>query len=386
MERSMEKDSNEKQTKTEIEPAGSDKPAVKAPVKKERPPKKKADPAKGSQNLFLKSVIVLQFLLLITAVAGVWYWHQNVYSEQLSTLQVAADANKKAIVANESTLSSLETLQSTTSSDLTNGLAGLNGMLEQQSKETQAVKENLLVLRDKMGSNDAGWKMAEVEYLVSLANQRVNLAKDKHTALAALKAADQNLLKLADPRLTSIRESIAREIQSLTGVAEIDVTGIVLELSAMEELLDDLPLLENIAPVPMDTTADQTEATSAEDRDWRLLMQAAWQDMKELIVIRHHDRPIEPLLPPEQRHNLIENMKLRLNAAKIAVLRGDSRSFNEQLKIFKTYLGTFFDPEHESTKGIISGLGKYEGFNLAPEFPDISTSLLAIRQFRQENR
>lgn len=371
----MESSSSDEQTPPES--SAAEKPPVPADTSKDK------KQGKRSGQGLLTGLLLLNLFIILGLAAAAGFWYLKFYSIDISKLRDGLSVAGAKTTDNAASIQSLRTDQRNATTDLQQRLSDLSASMLTQAQEIQAAKEGLLTLRDKLGSNDASWKLAEVEYLLAIANHRVQLAADKNTALAALEAADERLLRLADPRLTEVRASLAAEIQALSAVEEVDITGIVLALTAIEARLDELPLLSDIVPVQGLEDSSATETVSDSEKNWLKLLDTLWQDVKELVVVRKHDRPVEPLLPPDQRHYLIENMKLRLNVAKVAALRGDERSFHQQLKSFQDYLQAFFDPDHASTQSIAATIMKYQELKLVTKFPDISSSLLAIRHLRQ---
>ena len=75
------------------------------------------------------------------------------------------------------------------------------------------------------------WQMAEVEYLLRLASQRLLIAKDDRTALNLLASADTIIVSLADPSWFDLRTAIAADRLAIASVDNIDVDGLFLRLS-----------------------------------------------------------------------------------------------------------------------------------------------------------
>ncbi len=254
------------------------------------------------------------------------------------------------------------------------------GQIATLTEENRLLQEHLVTLQDKMGSSDTMWKLAEVEYLLQTANHRLQLERDVGTARAALQGADERLQRMSDPRFTELRSILARDIQALSGVPSVDTTGIVMALSAIEDAVADLPLVthsqfEFAAP---DTDAPEVKA----DEPWLSTFRTAWHDIKQLVVVRRRDKPVEPLMPPDQQALLLDNMRLQLAAARMAVLKADSASFHLQISKVIAWLNAYFDKEHTAVDAMIKSLDDYRELELRPALPDISASLLALRQWK----
>src|SRR5690606_27295410 len=70
------------------------------------------------------------------------------------------------------------------------------------------------------------WALAEIKYLLNLANQRALLANDTQGAKLALSLADQQIREIGDYRMQPLRELIAEEQLALNAAGETDIAGI----------------------------------------------------------------------------------------------------------------------------------------------------------------
>ena len=86
------------------------------------------------------------------------------------------------------------------------------------------------------------WQLAEVEYLLRLANHRVRLERDADGATDLLTAADETLARLDDFAFHEVRALLAEETASLRAFEGADVAGVFLRLEAAKGLIDQLPL------------------------------------------------------------------------------------------------------------------------------------------------
>lgn len=227
------------------------------------------------------------------------------------------------------------------------------------------------------------WLLTEAEYLLKLANHRLLLERDVDTAIVALQSADERLREVADPALLKIRKQIAADINALRNVAQPDLAGISFTLSSLAEDVPNLPLA-----TPDPKTRQQQTDTAESDRvdSWRDLPAAMWRDIKSLVVIRHHDEPIQPLLAPEQRFFLTQNLQLQLEQARLALLNGQTRVYRERLQQARQWIEDYFDGEDTATRQSLEQLAALARQEIHPELPDISGTHQALERFRQQRR
>lgn len=219
------------------------------------------------------------------------------------------------------------------------------------------------------------WTLREAEYLLQIASQRLQLERDVGSAIVALVAADERLHELADPALLSVRRQLAIELVALRGVAQVDREGLALQLISYAQRIDQLPLLNAISKSPGATNAGTAPAT----RDWRTALDNAWQALQRLVVIRRDNRPLQPLLAPEQEYFLRQNLRLQLEAAQLALLRDDAASFKANLQTAEQWLQRYFDKSDKSVSAAIDALHAMEQQNIRPALPDINESLRLLR-------
>ncbi len=255
----------------------------------------------------------------------------------------------------------------------------IDSRLEKLAEEQQSVADRVSVLAALVGRSEQGWGLAEVEYLLRIANQRLQLQRDLKTAQLALQAADARLLELADPQFLNVREQLARELESLRAVAPVDVAGISAKLSALMETIDEL-VVRGSKYQPAEKTETVSSGTAATVQDWRELPALLWSSLSSLFRIREHDKPVSPMLPPEREYFLRGNLRLQLSAARLALLRDDSVQYRATLTTTADWLEAYFPAEDARVKEFLQQLGQLSAIDVAPELPDISASLHLLRQ------
>ena len=258
---------------------------------------------------------------------------------------------------------------------------------EEQINEIHSFQENLrtnltnLIRNKKHLRND--WLMAEAEYLVQLANHRLLLEKDVATAAVALKSADARLAEVADPALLSVRKILANDLQTLNNVPTIDLAGLSVTLSALSNNIPNLPLR---TPDPKTHKINQAEKTpaSTEVKSVKDLPAAIWRDIRSLIVIRHHEKPLQPLLAPNQHFFLVQNLALLLEQSRFALLNGHNEIYQERLATTEKWIKLYFDTEHNVTRNMLASIDELQKFDIDPSLPDISSTFSAIKKYRTQ--
>jgi uncharacterized protein HemX len=256
-------------------------------------------------------------------------------------------------------------------------------------KETQdAIKASLEKLNSDLRRNRMEWSLTETEQLMIIANNRLQLARDTHSALAALHAADQQLQQLAMPKFLPVRRQLAREISLLESQDKLDVSGVTLRLVTLAETVDNLPLALDIRMREIGKTATPAREGDAQvasaDGNWRHTARSLWQDILSLVRVRDDVASQRPLLPPDQQYFLRENLRLMLYGAQQALLQGSVPTYQQNLKTAQRLLKDYFDVESQVVTAMQAELDRLQTMKLLTEMPDITGSLAALRRLSEQ--
>ena len=199
--------------------------------------------------------------------------------------------------------------------------------------------------------------------------------------------ADQQLKTLADPFWYPLRQQISNEITALRAVPEIDRAGITTTLISLSDKVASLPIvhMERDSPIK-DTLAKQEKATQqtgwqarVEDFAW-----AVWQELKGLVRVRQTDEQLKPLLAPVSQQFLIQNLKLQLQSARLAVQQNEAAIYQQSLQTASNWINLYFDTDAAATKSMLESIKQLASVQISPEMPELSGSLQALRSLRDK--
>ncbi len=258
---------------------------------------------------------------------------------------------------------------------------------KQESQRTgEQLYHSLSEIQTRLGGKQTPWRVAEAEYLLRVANHRLTLMGDPATAREALKAADERLSATGDPGWVEVRDLIARGITQLNALPKVDLAGISAELDALAQQIDQLPLLNEGVPLVAEA-APSVDGTvvAAPDAGFDIaqVLDDFWEGLKSMLVIRHHDKPVSAMLPPEQRYFLLQNLRLKLEAAKAALMGRNPSLYTDNLKAAAAWAARYFEADDPAVTGFRQQLEALAQRDVAPALPDISDSLRALQARRQ---
>lgn len=252
------------------------------------------------------------------------------------------------------------------------------GLLEAKLAESQSQQVALEALYQELSRNRDETALAEVEQLLLIAGQQLNLAGNVRAALTAMQNADMRLSRIERPQLAPLRKMLAGDIEKLGSLPHVDVTGISVRLERLIAAVDALPLATEARPPQAPAAPPQPDPAQPL---WLEFLRSTWEDLKQLVRIERVSAP-EPLLAPDQKFFLRENLKLRLLSARFALLARDEASYKADLKAAEQSLQRYFDTDQKPVAEALQTVRALAASDINIELPDISGSLNAVRNFR----
>ena len=230
----------------------------------------------------------------------------------------------------------------------------------------------------RRGDDVAGWQLAETRHLLRIAAQRLALAGDVDTVQAILQAADAGLSEIPDPALIPVRERLIADINRLKSSAGTDVPGLALALGDLAQRVDQLPLNPG---APAERERPAADDPAAADNRWRRFARTLWQELKSLLVISRTDRNSVALLAPRERFFLHHNLRLQLEAARLAVLVRDGDQLRESARACLDWLNEFFDTGDNRVRNALEILQGAAAADLEMPAPSIDATLEAFDEY-----
>ena len=219
------------------------------------------------------------------------------------------------------------------------------------------------------------WMLAEGEYLLRLANQRIIMASDTASAIALLGSADSILLELDAPELYPVRAVIARDLAALRAVPRVDVEGTWLRLQALIGEIDRLVLFE-LPGAPNDPAP-----VAADSWEQRLQQgfSAALGKVSNYVLVTTRDAPYRPALSPQWEGMVRQNLRMLLEQARAALLSGNQVLYQHSLENTRRWLNEFFSLKESGVSALDAELEELLQLSVGQDYPDINGSLLALK-------
>jgi len=336
------------------------------------------------------SWLALLLALVAMAAAGFSYLQDRSSTGEASANEAALRDLNESLAATQNSISSLEQNIASIGADANSSrsasdrqLAEIETQLNSRLRLLEAVPARLSGLEASLayvqgvstGARDA-WLLAEAEYYLQIGNAQLQLANNPELASIALKHADDRILQLADPRLINVRAALSDELRALEVMTKPDTAGITLTLTSLAGVVDSLPLKQEVVVREQSTTEVDPELTGV-DRALASFSGA----ISRVVSVRREDEAMQPLIAPEAQYFLRANLALQLQAARLALLRGEETIFRQSLDDADTWLSEYYDVGDSAVQNALQTIADIRGSTLSVSVPDISLSLRLLRQF-----
>jgi len=255
-------------------------------------------------------------------------------------------------------------------------------LLEQKLEESRDQQDVLQTLYDQLAENREATALAEVEQLLTIANQQLQLVGNVKSALLALQAADKRLEPLNLPRANQLRETLGLEIENLRKLPQVDVLGMSAQLENLANLCAAIPLISERQPTLNEKAAHQKNAEILHQNTWQKIAYPIWEDIKSLVTVERIDKPEPPLLSVDHEFYLRENLKLRLLTARVALLQHDETSYKADLATVSTWINQYYDAKHPNAIQAFKLLKQLSGNNIDIELPQLTESIAAVNRYK----
>ncbi len=330
------------------------KPAVTAPPR----------PRRSWFNLFN----FLLILALAAAAAYYWWLQQQVQQDYRDTI---ADLRQQI----ESRVSGSRLDSSLT--PLKSDIGGLGRKIDELGLGQQTLRESSEKLFELYGRDKNDWQLAEVEYLMRVAQHKLILQDDFEGAAITLQAASDKIGLTGDPGLLPVRVMISEEIADLKTRKRADLVGMTLILAQLAHQVRVLEpgfavRVDEVKPAPQPAPESQS-----------------WLDRLSSFIESLFSISYEKTQPSKVEANVLnvgETLEDNLKLARWAVLDRDgyqyARLIEQSLQLFRE----FYDLDNAANQDFMKQLQDLQKMQLKPEKPDIDGSLRELQRILSQRK
>ncbi|MCK4952055.1 MAG: uroporphyrinogen-III C-methyltransferase, partial [Gammaproteobacteria bacterium] len=228
------------------------------------------------------------------------------------------------------------------------------------------------------------WVLSESEYLLQIANHRLQLEGDINTAKKALRIVDSKIMGLEDPSLLPVRKQLADEISALESTNLPDIHGMALNLDSLQAMSSKMMLKISLLPRASQKIVQEDNTGKLSIQDWELILDKIWNELKTLIVIKRHDQSLAPVLTMEQQQTIRYILQLKIQGIRTALLNKQAELFMESIRDTLDWLYKHFNDDGPNVILLESRLQEFQAVQLNVKLPDISESLRILRSIQNK--
>lgn len=247
---------------------------------------------------------------------------------------------------------------------------------------TDALQTRLLAAEAGMGqlsarNLDAAGELdlAEVDYLLRLASERLQLFSDPAAADRALELADRHLAALDDPAHLGVRQAIAAARRDLAGLSLPDYLQVAARLDEIQAGIARWPFAGDSGSA---STAGVDASTKT---SWWARLKSTFAS---LVTVRR-SAGTEPALSLEDKDYVRQRVWLQLEITHLSLMRRDQQAFRAALARVQDSLATWFDPADDAVQAAGRSLSDLAATDLDAVLPDITEPWNTLRLIRRNS-
>jgi uroporphyrin-3 C-methyltransferase len=252
--------------------------------------------------------------------------------------------------------------------ETTNQMVGIfKKALTDLKSESQVLQKHISAIATKQNQNESDWQLVKAKHLMDIAALSIYWEKTTHPAIGLLETADTLVGSLNDPKYTPLRQALSDEIMSLKAVPKVDTIGLLTKLDTLQGKINQLPLqTETLMKNKKETEPDTKKAPPPK---WREALNNSMKTISKLVVVRYQNKAVSPLLSPEDRLHLIEQIQLTLQQAQWAVIQKNQSLYTFSLKESIDAISEHFNTDDKMVKAELESLTALKKEIISPALP-----------------
>lgn len=236
-----------------------------------------------------------------------------------------------------------------------------------QVQRTAALESALAALVVRGEAPSRRLELAEIDYLLRTASERLQLFADTASAERALALADAQLQAIDDPLYTPVRRQIATARMQLQALPVLDTLALNETLASVQARIPGLPLKGDLARALPGGERPGSESDTTQASIWQRFKAS----LAGLVTVQRRS-PEQALVSINDQQYLRQGLWLQLESARLALMRRDAEVYDQALNRALAVLEQNFATGAEPVGRVQAELRALLQAPLARELPDIS--------------
>lgn len=329
--------------------------------------------------------VLLALALFLPILAGIIFvgYQQNLMQQNISDLsnenrQLNQTISNQNILINQlqQKFEELPALIEIDGSVVEEVLAPLN-------TEILALEEKLVELESQLSTSltqpSLDWKLLEAEFLVQIANRKLQLEGDVSSALILLEDADSALVQSGNNAVFMVRQSIANDLSSLRSIEIVDREGTYISLSNLISQIDQIDLLTSMQE-DFEALRSQESSFVKLDQEYNSLVETTVNFLRSVFVWRKWEENPANVLALGQESTIKQSLRLMLEQALFALVSMDSELYDRSLLSSRIMLARYGATESRTGGAISNEIDELSRININPSLPNLNETLTLMTQ------
>lgn len=320
-------------------------------------------PIQAKRSPFLLILVILALLAAGYAAYTSWMLRQGVLNQE------------KSIQKELSTI----TAQHDELTHQINAEANQSNSFEDQVKQLNQQVQLLLQKQTEQGND---WVLLKARYYLELAQINSYWSDTPDVISALLSQAETLLSNLHDQRVMEVRKLLTEENARVRSMSKVDVMGLLSQLQAAQEASRHLQTA--IIPEGLQNSQQvmngQEEVENQTLKTWKGRFEHSLNLLKKLVIVRHVDEEVKPLITPAYTALLRENIGLILQETQFAVIQSNEPLYHFTLKQANEKITQWFDSQDPKTQSLLTQLKDLEKITLSSKKIEIGQALTLLNQ------
>ena len=253
----------------------------------------------------------------------------------------------------------------------------MNENVAQQDRQLQSLQKKI----SQLESNQQGQLqhlIAQISYLVHLANLNLMVKHNSTKALSTLTLAQSELASIHDASLTSFKNALNADIAALQAAPVVPITQLFSEIAAVNQSIEKLSPIPTSPDISLQKTINEIKSNDKPAPWYRRFLESLKQ-VKTLFIVRHLNQPNTPLILPAFEMSLKQNITMQLNMAQWALLHHDAAVYASALQSVSQWLTQYFALQPENA-AILKQIADLQKVQINPTLPTLNNTLTALSE------
>ena len=217
----------------------------------------------------------------------------------------------------------------------------------------------------------------DLEAAVHVAQDQTQLTGRIEPLLAALRTAERRVARSGDTRLMAVGRAVARDLERVKAANIPDTAGLLARIDQLLRQIDDLPAGNDVGRIRTEKPS-RDASREAPKGWWARTGQVVLDEARKLLRVSRIERPEASMMSPEQVFFLRENLKLRLQGARLAILARQYEAARADLTAAQVAMGAYFDPASRRTQAAATLLQQIQASTKSADLPRVDETLIAL--------